>query len=404
GSYPAFFLSSFRPVRALRGSGRVGRSSASFRTCLVIFQFSISIILIASVGIVSRQLRYMHDKELGFDKEHVIVLPSSPEITGRLDAVKERLLQHKNIISVSAAKQVPSDRLLDFARANVLGGDREGPIPFMLAQLRVDYDYIPTFRMEMAAGRNFSRSISTDFDQAFILNETAVRRIGWSSPQEAVDQELGYGMRRGRIIGVVKDFHFESMHQQIAPLVLLISRSSLDQVAVRVQSDDIPGTLTFLEQAWKEYKPGFPFSYFFVDDHFDGLYRSEQRLRRIFELFAFFAVLVACLGLFGLSSFTAEQRTREIGIRKILGATVYRVAGLLVSTFLKWVLIAYVVSLPLTWLIMQKWLHGFAYRVGIGWDIFVQAGILEVMIALITVSVQSVKAAMANPIDSLKYE
>jgi putative ABC transport system permease protein len=404
GSYPAFFLSSFRPVRVFRGSHGVGRKSVSLRTCLVVFQFSISIVLIASVGIVNRQLRYIHDQELGFDKEHVVVLPSGPTITGQLEAVKERLLRHVNIVSVSAAKQVPSDRLLDFAPARVLGGDREGPVEFMIAQLRVDHDYIPTFGMEMAAGRNFSKRIPTDLAQAFILNETAVRRIGWPSPQQAVDQEFGYGTLQGRIIGVVKDFHFESFHQQIAPLVLLLFRSSLDQVSVRIRPDDIPSTLAFLEQVWKEIRPGFPFSYFFVDDRFDQLYRSEEKLRQIFGLFAFLAVFVACLGLFGLASFTAEQRTREIGIRKTLGATVPRIVALLVSTFLKWVLIANFVALPITWIVMHRWLEGFAYRISIGWVVFVQSAVLAVIIAFITVGVQSVRAAMANPVDSLKYE
>jgi putative ABC transport system permease protein len=404
GSYPAFFLSSFTPVRVLRGSHGFGRKSVSLRTCLVIFQFSISIFLIASVGIVNRQLRYMHDKKLGFDKEQVLVLPSDPAITGQLEAFKERLLRHANIVSVSASKQVPSDRLLDFAPAQVLGGDREGPVEFMLAQLRVDHDYIPTFGIEMAAGRNFSKSISTDITQAFILNETAVRSIGWSSPQQAIDQEFNYGILRGRIIGVVKDFHFESFHQQIAPILLLLSRSSLDQISVRIRPDDIPSTLAFLEQQWREYRPGFPFYYFFIDDRFDQLYRSEEKLNQVFGLFAFLAIFVACLGLFGLASFTAEQRMREIGIRKTLGATVPRVVALLVSTFLKWVLIANVVALPFTWLMMHRWLEGFAYRVGIGWVVFVQSAVLAVVIALITVSVQSVRAAMANPIDSLNYE
>lgn len=404
GSYPAFLLSSFRPVRVLRGTLGMGRRGISFRTVLVVLQFSISIILIASVGIVSQQLRYIRDRKLGFDKELVVVLPSSPAITGQLEAVKDRLLQHPDIVSVSAAKRVPSGRLLDDAGARVIGGDKEGPIEFRIALLRVDPDYIPTFGIEMAAGRNFSKHMSTDSREAFILNETAVRRIGWSSTQEAIDQEFGYGERRGRIIGVVKDFHFESMHQQIAPIVLLISSHSLNQISIRIRPDDIPGTLTFLKERWQEYRPDYPFSYYFIDERFDQLYQSEEKLHQIFGVFAFLAIFVACLGLFGLASFTSEQRTKEIGIRKALGASVPRVVTLLVVTFLKWVLVANIIALPLTWIIMNRWLQNFAYRAGLSLWIFIQSAVLALMVAVLTVSYQAVKGALANPVASLRYE
>lgn len=404
GSYPAFFLSSFRPVRVLRRMPGTGRSGISFRTVLVVLQFSISIILIASVGIVSRQLRYIRDRRLGFDKEHVVVLPSSPAISGQLEAVKDRLLRRPDIVSVSAAKRVPSDRLLDDAGARVVGGDKEGPIEFRIALLRVDHDYIPTFGMELAAGRNFSKDMPTDSREAFILNETAVRRIGWSSTQEAIEQEFGYGVRRGRIIGVVKDFHFESMHQQIAPIVLLISSHSLNQIAIRIRPDDIPGTLTFLKECWQEYRPDYPFSYYFIDERFDQLYRSEEKLHQIFGVFAFLAIFVACLGLFGLASFTSEKRTKEIGIRKVMGASVPRVVTLLVMTFLKWVLVANIVALPLTWIVMSRWLQNFAYRTGFSLWIYLQSAVLALAVALFTVSYQAVKAAMAKPVESLRYE
>jgi len=404
GIYPAVFLSAFKPVRVLKGNLDTGKKGFSFRTVLVVFQFSISIILIICVGVVSGQLNYMQTKNLGFDKEYVVVLPSSPRIIFRLEGFKTRLLQNPNILSISAAKRIPSGRLLDSAGARVLSGETSEPIKFRIAQLRVDYDYIPTFKMELAAGRNFSREMGTDPTQAFIINETAARRIGWESPEEAVGKGFGYGQRNGQIIGVVKDFHFESLHQEISPIVMFLSKTDLSQISIRIGPQNIPQTMAFLKDIWAEMRPDYPFSYYFIDENFDQLYRSEEKLGRIFSLFAFLSVLIGCLGLFGLASYSAERRTKEIGIRKVLGASASGITLLLSKEFTKWVLLANVIAWPVAYLIMSRWLQSFAYRSGIGFGTFLLAGGIAWVIAFLTVSYQAIKASIADPIAALKYE
>jgi putative ABC transport system permease protein len=404
GIYPAVFLSAFKPVRVLKGNLDAGKKGFSFRTVLVVFQFAISIILIICVGIVSSQLDYMQTRNLGFDEEHVVVLPSSPAIIFRLEGFKTRLLQNPNILSISAAKRVPSGRLLDSAGARVLSGETSQPIDFRIAQLRVDYDYVPTFKMEIVAGRNFSREMGTDPTQAFIINETAARRIGWESPEEAVDKGFGYGQRNGQIIGVVKDFHFESLHQEISPIVMFLSKTDLAQVSIRIGPEDIPQTMAFLKDIWAELRPNYPFSYYFIDENFDRLYRSEENLQRIFSYFAFLSVLIGCLGLFGLASYSAERRTKEIGIRKVLGASATGITFLLSKEFTKWVLLANVIAWPVAYLIMSRWLQSFAYRSGISLGTFLLAGAIAWTIAFLTVSYQAIKASIADPITALKYE
>lgn len=404
GIYPAIFLSGFQPIKVLKGTQEQGRRRFSLRTALVVFQFAISIILIICVGIVTAQLDYIRNRKLGFDEEHIVVLPSSPYITSKLESVKTQLLSHKNIVSVSAAKRVPSGRLLDSSEARIIRGETSESITFRIALLMVDHDYITTFGMELAAGRNFSRKMLTDSTEAFILNETAARKIGWKSPEDAIGKEFGYGRRRGQIIGVAKDFHFESMHHGISPIVMILSSSSLNQVAVRIQPDDIPGTLAFLQKKWQEYRPNYPFSYYFIDENFDQLYKSEDKLQQLLGYFAFLAIFIACLGLFGLALYTAEQRTKEIGIRKVLGASVSSIVILFSKEFSKWVLLANIIGWPAAYYAMNKWLQSFAYRTSLNLFTFLLAGTLALIIALITVSYHSAKAALADPVKSIRYE
>ncbi len=404
GLYPALFLSGFRPVRALKGLAEGGAGGLTFRKALVVFQFAISIVLIVCVGIVSGQLRYMRAKDLGFSKEHVVVLPSSPAMIMNLEGFKTRLLANPDILGVSAAKRVPSGRLLDSAQARLLTGEERQSLDFRIANLLVDYDYIPTYGIGMAAGRNFSREMGTDATQAFIINEAASRRIGWSSPAEAVGQGFEYGRRRGQIIGVVKDFHFESLHQEISPIVMYLSQSDMARISVRIAPRDIPRTLAFLEGVWAEMRPNRPFSYFFVDESFDRLYKSEETLGRIFRTFAWLSVGIGCLGLFGLASYSAERRTKEIGIRKVLGASVSGLTVLLAKEFTRWVLVANLVAWPVAYLAMSRWLRNFAYRADIGLGAFLTAGGLALAVALLTVSTQAVKTALADPVRSLRYE
>ena len=404
GIYPALFLSAFKPVRVLKGKLDIGKKGFSFRTVLVVFQFTISIVLIICVSVVSSQLSYMQTRNLGFDKEHVVVLPSSPTIVKNLDSFKSRLLLNPSILSVSAAKRVPSGRLLDSSGASVLSGETSQPINFRIALLRVDHDYIPTFKMEMVAGRNFSREIRTDSTKAFVLNETAAQRIGWKTPEEAIDQGFKYGGRSGQIVGVVKDFHFESLHQEISPIVILLSSTSLSQISIRINSSNIPQTMSFLQGIWSEMRPEYPFSYYFIDENFDQLYRSEENLSRIFSYFAFLSIFIGCLGLFGLASYTAERRTKEIAVRKVLGASTRGLVVLLSKEFTKWVLLANVIAWPIGYLAMSRWLQAFAYRSGIAIGAFFLAGGLAWAIAFLTVSYQTIRASLADPVSSLKYE
>ena len=404
GLYPAVFLSGFQPSSVLKGSKEQRRRKLSLRTVLVVFQFAISIVLIICVGVVTSQLKYIRNINLGFDEEQVVVLPSSPKISSQLESVKTQLYENQNIISVSAAKRVPSGRLLDSSGARVIRGEESEQITFRIALLRVDHDYIPTFGMELAAGRNFSKEMPTDATNAFILNETAIREIGWASPQDAIGREFGYGRQEGHVIGIVKDFHFESIHHTIAPIVMVLSSYSLNQVAVRVSPNDIPGTMTFLQSKWQEFRPNYPFSYYFVDERFDQQYRSENKLLQLFGYFAFLAIFIACLGLFGLALYTAEQSIKEIGIRKVLGASESSLVFFFSKEFSKWVLLANIIGWPVAYFAMTKWLANFAYRTSLNLWIFFLAGALALFIALITVSYHSVKAAIADPVKALRYE
>jgi len=404
GIYPALFISAFKPVQVLKGNLDRGKKGLSFRSVLVVFQFAISIVLIICVSSVSGQLKYMQNRDLGFDQEHVIVLPSSPAMVEKLDVFKSSLLKNPNILNVSAAKRVPSGHLLDSAGASVLSGETRQPINFRIAQLRVDFDYIPTFKMEMAAGRNFSREIGTDATQAFILNETAIHRIGWKTAEEAIGQSFGYGRREGQIIGVVKDFHFESLHQEISPIVMFLSTVDLNQISIRINAQNIPQTLTFLKDIWSELRPNYPFAYSFIDENFDQLYKSEEKLKRIFSYFAFLAVFIGCLGLFGLASYIAERRSKEIALRKVLGASSTGLVFLLSKEFTKWTLLANVFAWPVGYLVMSRWLQNFAYRSTISFTVFIFAGSLAWVIASLTVGYQTIKASLADPVIAMKYE
>ena len=408
GSYPAFFLSHFQPVAVLKGQ-KIGSTRSRFRSILVVFQFAISIILIVGMGIVYNQLEYCRNKNLGLNKEHIVVLPADQNIAQRYPDIRNQLLQYPHIAGVAASKRVPSGRLLDSSGGSVIDGEKSEPLNFRIANVRVDHSFIDTYGMQMAAGRNFSIEFPTDSTEAFILNETAVKKIGWPSPEAAIGKPFQYGNRRGRIIGVVKDFHYESLHQPITPIILLIAPQSFNSVSVKIhaaQPADIATTLEFLKQKWQEFRPNFPFQYSFIDERYEQLYQSEHRLGEIFGTFSLLAVFIACLGLFGLASYTAEQRTKEIGVRKVLGASLGNIVLLLSKDFARLVAVATLFSWPIAYYAMSLWLQEFAYRIDINNQslTFLLAALLAFGIALITVSLQSIKAAMTNPVDALRYE
>ena len=405
GIYPSFVLSSMRPVRILKGSKGSASHGAAFRSVLVLAQFAVSIVLIVCVGVVSRQLNYTRNKRLGFDKERIVVLDMNAEMRARYDAVRDRLLTYPGIIDAAGSRRVPSDRLLDSSDAKIIEGSAGQSINFRIAFVCVDYAFIDTYGMGMAAGRNFSKEHSTDAKEAFIINEKAARELGWT-PEQAVGKPFyyGFGDRKGRIIGVVKDFHFESLHQEIAPLIFFIQPSQFRLMSVRIRPGDIPATLAYLQSRWAEWRPGFPFKYSFIDENFAALYRAEEKLGKVFSGFSVLAVFIACLGLYGLASFSAERRTKEIGIRRIMGATTPRLVLMMSRDFTRWVLAANVVAWPVAYLAMRSWLGGFAYHVNPGLMQFGLAGVSVLLIALLTVSYQAIRAALGNPADALRIE
>jgi len=403
GSYPAFLLSSFKPVSVLKTKTVAGGSNKSrFRTVLVVLQFSISIALMIAMGVVYDQMSYVKDKKLGYDKNQVVLLPSSPLISENIESFKDQLLQNKNVVSVTTSVLVPTNALLNDWGAGIIDGDKPLPLGFRLAVIQGDHDFLNTYGIKLIAGRNFSRAYSTDDSSAFILNETAVRQIGWS-PHECVGKELQYGKKRGRVIGVAEDFHFESLHNAIVPVIILIDEGG-QQVSVKIAGAKIQSTLDFLKTKWAEYRPEYPFTYSFLDQEYEALYRSEQQLGKIFGVFSILAVIIACLGLFGLASFAVEQRTKEIGVRKVMGASANGIIFLFSKEFLKLILISILISFPAAYYIMNNWLNEFAYRTTLNPGTFIFAGTLAIVIALTTVIFQAFKAASANPIDSLRTE
>ncbi len=403
GSYPAFFLSSFRPVTALKGNEKISRGRFSFRTVMVIIQFTISITLLICMGIVYKQMEFFRNKKLGFNKDQVIIMPASPGMRENLDGLKSRLKQNSNIKSVAASDLIPSDKLLNSWGAWKLDGEEFVPMGFRLAVVQIDYDFLDTYEFDLVAGRKLSRDYAFDDSTSYILNEAAVKKLGWS-PQEAVGKPIEYGGKRGQIIGVLKDFNFESLHNEIVPIIFLTGSKRYYNLAIRTSGIEYSQVIEYLKEIWLDYNPDYPFQYAFLDENFDSLYRSEKQLGEIFGIFSMLAVIIACLGLFGLASFSAEQRRKEIGIRKVLGASVLNILGNFSKEYFILILFSNVIAWPAAYFLMNAWLEDIYYKTAMGLEVFVLAGIIALGIALLTVSLQSLKAATTNPMESLKYE
>jgi len=400
GTYPALYLSSFRPLRILRGIARPSGSSLFLRKALVIFQFSLSVFLIIGTLVVSRQLSYMKNLDLGFNQEHVVHLSLHGRLLEQYDAIRTRFLEHPDVLHVTASMALPTD-----IQSTPGTPEWEGKDPTARMEIKadfVDYDYIEAFDIPLVAGRSFSPEYADDMKSAFIVNEEAVHRMGLKPP--VVGRKFGFWGIEGRIIGVMKDAHFQSLHQKIEPLVFKMYRPWLRRIYIKTRSTDTAATLRSLEATWNGMNPDYPFEYRFLEEDFDDLYRAEARLGIIFRSFTVLAVLIACLGLLGLASFVVVQRTREIGIRKVLGSSTSAIVGLLNRDFLKWTLLASILAWPAAYVVMRHWLQKFAYRNDLTPGTFVLAAAVALAVALVTVSLQSLKAARANPVDSLQRE
>jgi putative ABC transport system permease protein len=406
GIYPALFMSSFQPVKTLKGLLKAGSGSISLRKVLVVAQFAISIVLIISTAIVFQQLHYIQNKSLGFDKEHQIILPYGNDINNQYDVFRTTVLRNTSFKEMGRSSRIPTGRLLDDQNAYTLVGDSLRPVNTDIKMVNVDYDFIPVYNIKVVAGRNFSREFSTD-TAGFVLNESSIKVLGWKSPQEAVGKDFKYGNQKGHIIGVVSDFNFESMHQKIVPIVLTMnppSQAYYNNITIKLSGNNIPGALAYLEKTWKTLLPETPYQFSFLNENFNKLYEKEQKQGTLYIFFACIAIFVACLGLFGLSSFAITQRIKEIGVRKVLGANAGKIVTLLSRDFLKLVIIAAMLAFPIAWFAMNNWLKDFAFRISIQWWVFILAGILASFIAVLTVSVHAIKAANANPVNSLRSE
>ncbi len=397
GSYPALFLSAFQPVQTLKGKTNSILKEPLFRKIFIIIQFSISIMLIIGVSLIYHQLYYLNHKSLGFNKDHILVIDRN---SNAYQSFRNELLLNSNIIDVTSASALPPNEY-HFSNCQPEGFSQEQH--FSIKNFFVDDNYLDMLDMELIEGRNFSSDFITDKDEAFIINETAMKTFGWNS---AIGKKLttSWGNQQGKVIGVVKDFHFKSLHHTIEPALFSHRESNRYCVAVKIKPDNVSESIAYIEKTWHQFNPEWPFSYSFIDEAFDRLYRAEQRMIKIAGYSAILAILIAALGLFGLTSFTTERRIKEIGIRKVLGASVHSILYMLTKDFTKWVLLANIFAWPIAWYAMNKWLQNFAYHVSLSWWIFVLAGGMALVIALLTVSYQVIRAATANPVESLRYE
>lgn len=405
GAYPAWFLSRFQPIAVLKGVFKPSHSSISLRKALVVFQFTLSVTLIAGTAIVYTELKFLNSHDLGFAKDQMLVLnfEGDGQVQKNIERIKRSLSGQPGVLSVAASRAVPGE-FLPNATTGIQGPDGQmvSKIPLIY---EIDFDFIPCLKIPLAAGRNYSRAFLTDSTQAMVINEAAAKLYGYRHPADAIGKAFDQWGRKGKIIGVVKDFNFRSLHTGVEPLTLRYGMaSSLNRIVVSVKADQIPATIKALEKTWKSVAPQRPFLYHFLDESFNQQYESDRHFGYLFSLFACLAILIACLGLFGLATFTAQQRIKEIGIRKVLGASVYNIVVLISKDFLLLVLIAIVTAIPLCLLVMHQWLKDFAYRITISPGIFISTAAVALLIALVTISWQTVKAALANPVRSIKNE
>jgi putative ABC transport system permease protein len=405
GLYPAFVLSSFIPIKVLKDSTAKGGRGALLRKTLVVVQFALSIIMIISTVIAINQLNFLRKSDTGFDQEQVLYVSAlRTPITKTYPAFKKEMEVRPDVVSVTGVLDVlGSKHQGDNFRFEGLDKSK------LFSVMWINHDFFETFSLDIIAGRTFKENITTDDSLALIVNEALAKQFGWKA-DEAVGKPFEYQNFKGEIVGVVKDFNFVSKHKKIEPLILQLRSDpnhfnfSLKYVAIKLQTKDLQGTVAAIEQKWKELAPGRPFDYFFLDQELDKLYKDEEKLGKVAGIFSMLAVIVACLGLFALASFMAEERKKEIGIRKVMGSSVAEVVLLLSKDFSVLIGLAFFIACPVAWYAIQSWLNNFAFHVEIKWYVFLLVGLITLMIALLTISYRALQAAYANPVKSLRHE
>ena len=400
GSYPALVLSSFKPVVVLKGRFTSGMKGSLLRKGLVVAQFAISIALIIGTIIVYSQMQFMRNQELGFNKDQMMIINTNGDPAS--EAFKQSIASIPDVKSVSLSSSAPSmGNSSAYSEVENKNGDLQVGT---LALYDVDVDFIPQYKMKLLAGRNFSKDFPSDTSQSMIVNEETVKMFGYSSPDQIIGKRFKQWGREGKIIGVIKNFHYRSLQENIEPLSMRMKTRSQDLININIATANMPKTIAAIEFKWKEMIPGRPFSFIFLDESFNKQYVNEDRFGKLFFNFSILAILISCLGLLGLASYNTLQRTKEIGVRKVLGASVSNITTLLSKDFIKLVLVALVIASPIAYWGMHKWLQSFAYRTNIHWWVFLVAGLIALLIALFTVSFQAIKAAISNPVKSLRTE
>lgn len=403
GIYPAFIISSFQPVLILKGQQGSARGKGGIRKTLVVFQFSISIILMIATTITFQQLNFLNQQELGYSKDQVITLRYYSDLVPSYDAFYNELTKHSSVKNVARSSRIPTGRLLDSqGTAQIQKGDSMATADVIIKNILSDHEFFDTYEIPFIAGRNFSKEVKTDDSLGFVLNEAAVHMLG-VSVEDILTRDFQYGGVRGRVLGVVRDFHFESLHEEIIPMVFK-PVPFYNRISVKISGTDAQKAIAHIENTWKEFLPHRPFEYTFLSQQYQQLYESEQKQGQLFTLFSCLAIVIACLGLFGLATFNTLQRVKEIGIRKVLGASTSHILGILSKEIIILVLIANLVAWPVAWYFMREWLNGFAYHINLNPFVFVLATCGALLIALLTVSSQTIKAALTNPSNTLRYE